>query len=114
MKKLIMILFAVVTMSLTSCGTGTYSVASGNADEASVCFISSEKFDITVNIDGNTYERQTIKEKKYKNRRNIKKTVQEEITLSPGRHKISVTRNGEVIYNHEIFISNTEVKVIEL
>lgn len=107
-------MFTAITMSLTSCGVGTYSVTSGNADEAAVCFIASEKFDITVNIDGNTYERQTIKEKQYKDRRNIKKTVQEEITLSPGRHKISVTRNGEVIYNHEIFISNTEVKVIEL
>ena len=109
-----MIIFAAITMSLTSCGVGTYSVTSGNADEAAVCFIASEKFDITVNIDGNTYERQTINEKKYKNRRNIKKTVQQEITLTPGRHKVSVTKDDTVIYNHEIFISNTEVKVIEL
>ncbi|MBR5603996.1 MAG: hypothetical protein IKY27_09800 [Bacteroidales bacterium] len=114
MKKLIMILFAAITMTLTSCGVGSYSVVSGNADEAAVCFIASEKYDITVDIDGNTYELETIKEKQYKNRRHIKKTAQQEISVSPGRHQISVKRNGTEIYNHEIFISNTEIKVIEL
>lgn len=114
MKKIILILFAAITLSLTSCGVGNYSVVSGNADEASVCFVATEKFDITVNIDGNTYNIETIKDKQYKTRRNIKKTAQQEITLTPGCHKISVTRDGIEIYNHEIFVSNTEVKVIEL
>lgn len=111
MKKIIMILFAVITLSLTSCGVGNYSVVSGNADKASVCFVSTEKFDITVDIDGTTYEVKTIKDKQYKSRRNIKKTA---ITLSPGRHKVIINKDGVEIYNQEIFVSNTEVKVIEL
>ena len=109
-----MILFAAITLSLTNCGVGNYSVVSGNADKASVCFVSTEKFDITVDIDGTTYEVKTIKDKQYKSRRNIKKTAQQEITLTPGRHKVIVKRDGAEIYNHEIFISNSEVKVIEL
>lgn len=114
MKRIIIILFAVITLSLTSCGVGNYSVVSGNADKASVCFTSTEKFDITVNIDGTTYDVKTIKDKKYKSGRNIKKTAQQEITLSPGRHKVIITKDGVEIYNQEIFVSNTEVKVIEL
>lgn len=114
MKKIIMILFAAITLSLTSCGVGNYSVVSGNADKASVCFVSTEKFDITVDIDGTTYEVKTIKDKQYKSRRNIKKTAQEGITLSPGRHKVIINKDGVEIYNQEIFVSNTEVKVIEL
>jgi hypothetical protein len=114
MKKLLLILFAAITLTFNSCGVGNYSIASGNADEASVCFTAAKKFDINVNIDGTTYDIQTIKEKQYKSRRNIKKTAQQEITLSPGRHKVIVKRDGAEIYNHEIFISNSEVKVIEL
>ena len=114
MKRIIIILFAVITLSLTSCSVGNYSVVSGNADKASVCFTSTEKFDITVNIDGTTYDVKTIKDKKYKSGRNIKKTAQQEITLSPGRHKVIITKDGVEIYNQEIFVSNTEVKVIEL
>lgn len=114
MKKFLLIIFAAVTLTFSSCGIGTYSVVSGNADEAALCFVASEKYDITVNIDGTTYEVQTIKQKQYKDKRNIKKTVNEQISITPGRHSVKVMKDGVEVYQHEIFVSNTDVKVIEL
>ena len=48
------------------------------------------------------------------NNRNIKQVVKQQITLTPGRHNVIVTKDGVEIYNHEIFISASDVKVIEL
>lgn len=115
MKKIfIMIILAAVAFSFNSCALGTYSVVSGNADEAAVCFTADKKYDITVNIDGATYNVMTIKDKQYKSRRNIKKTVKQQIPLAPGRHNVTVTRDGVEVYSHEIFVSASDVKIIEL
>lgn len=114
MKKILLIFVALVTMSLSSCGVGVYSVVSGNADEVSLCFTANEKYDIVVNVDDVVYEMETIKYKTYKAKRNIKKTANNQITLTPGRHKVVVTKDGAEIFNHEIFVSATDIKVIEL
>lgn len=107
-----MILFAAVALSFSSCGS--YTIVSGTADEAAVCFTANKKFDITVTIDGAVYDVKTIKDKQYRSNRNIKQVVKQQITLTPGRHNVIVTKDGVEIYNHEIFISASDVKVIEL
>ncbi len=112
MKKILLIL--VLTTLLSSCGVGTYSVASGNADESAVCFVANQKYDISVDIDGTDYNLKTIKQKEFKNRRNIKQTTQDKINLTPGRHKVIVTKDDKEVYNKEVFISATELKIIEL
>lgn len=43
------------------------------ADEAAVCFVSAQKYDISVTIDGQNHSTTTIKDKAHKARRNIKK-----------------------------------------
>ena len=52
--------------------------------------------------------------KTYKAKRNIKKTANNQITLPPGRHNVVVTKEGVEVYNQEIFVSATDIKVIEL
>ena len=56
------------------CRIGSQSVSSGLPDESYVCFFSPKKQNIQVNIDGQTYSMQTIKDKEWRNDRNIKKT----------------------------------------
>lgn len=114
MKKILLMLVAFVALSLTSCGIGTYTVSGGMADEAAVCFTANEEYIISVNVDGTTYQMETIEDNAYKANRKIKETANNQITLSPGRHKVVVTKDGSEIYSKDIFLSASEVKVIEL
>ncbi len=113
MKKSLL-LAVLLTFLFGSCRTGVYSVSSGQADESAVCFVSSKSFPIEVNIDGVSYSTKTIKDKPQKANRNIKATANEKIKLATGRHTVKVTKDGTQIYSKEIFISATEVKIIEL
>ena len=114
MKKIALFLLTIATLALHSCGVGVYTVNSGMADEASVCFVDTKNYKINVNIDGKSYDTKTIKQKPYKARRNIKKTAKRQIAIAPGRHKVRVTRDGQEVYMKEIYVSANEVKVIEL
>ena len=93
MKKIAFLFSVAVALVLSSCGVGVHSVASGMADKCSVCFVATESYEITVNID---------------------ETAESQITVAPGRHKVKVSKNGQEIYTKEIFVSASEVKVIEL
>jgi hypothetical protein len=73
MKKLMII--AAFTMLLTGCGVGNYSVQSGVEDAAFISFTDNVKQDITVTVDGQTYNIKTVKQKAYKSGRNIKQTA---------------------------------------
>ena len=107
-------MMASVTLALAGCNVGVHSVASGSADEASVCFVATEAYNISVDIDGNHYDLKTVKQKSYKAHRNIKARANEQIYITPGRHLVKVFREGQEIYSKEIFVSATETKVIEL
>lgn len=96
------------------CRIGSQSVSSGRPDESYVCFFSPKKQNIQVNIDDQTYSMQTIKDKEWRNDRNIKKTVQERITVAPGKHEISVFNGNELLLKKTIFISTNEYKIIDL
>lgn len=114
MKKIVLLLCAAAVLSLNSCGVGVYTVNGGLGDEGAVCFFASDKYDINVVIDGKSYATQTVKQQKFKSRRDIKKTAKRQITVAPGRHTVKVSKEGQEVYAKEIFISANEVKTIEL
>ena len=108
-----MILLATV-MPFLFIGCGVYSVSSGYADKAAICFVSTNTYDISVNVDNDSYDVTTIKQKSYKRNRDIKKTANNHIALEPGRHKVIVIKDNKEIYNGEVFVSATETKIVEL
>ena len=110
MKKLISI--AALTVLLSGCGVGTYSLQSGVEDAAFVSFTDKTKHPIDVVIDDNTYQVETVRQKAYKSGRNIRKTV--EIKLAPGQHLVKVYQDGQEIYSYRIFLSTGDSKIIEL
>lgn len=112
MKKLMII--AAFTMLLTGCGVGNYSVQSGVEDAAFLSFTDEEKQDITVTVDNQTYELQTVKQKAYKSGRNIKETALNTIKIGPGQHEVKVTLDGADVFDKKIFVSTGEHKIIEL
>ncbi len=114
MKRLIVIAACFMATLLAGCGVGTYSVSSGSADESYVTFVSGSAYDIDVNIDGQTYTCKTVKEIPHKQRRDIKKTAQNTITVKPGSHTVKVTVSGNEVYSQKIFVSAQESKIIKL
>lgn len=113
MKKVLAILIAFVSVAFVSCG-GVSSVSSGRPDQGAVYFVSAKSFDITVDIDGKKYEKETIKQKPHRKRRDVKRIENEQIILAPGSHDVKVIKDGQEIYSQKIFISATDVKMIEL
>ena len=107
-------LIAVFSMFLAGCGVGTYSVQSGLEDAAYISFTDDSKQSITVNIDNNTYNVNTVKYKAYKSDRNIKQTTKNTIKLTPGQHNVSVMLDGNEVYSRKVFLSTGETKIIEL
>lgn len=112
MKKLLLLLVAAASMAFVGCGVT--SVAGGHPDQAAVYFVSTKSFDVTVDIDGKKYDVETIKQKPHRKKRNEKRIANEQIVVSPGKHDVKVTRDGKEIYSKQIFISATEVRMIEL
>ncbi len=114
MKKIALLLCAAAIITLNSCGVGVYTVNGGLSDESAVCFVASDEYDINVIIDGKSYVTKTVKHKKFKSRRDIKKTAQRQIAITPGRHSVKVTKDGQEVYAKDIFISTNEIKTIDL
>ncbi len=112
MKKLIWIVAGVLLMA--SCGVGSYSVSGGVEDESYVCFVAPESYDIVVTIDGTTYNTQTIANKAFKRRRNIKQTATTHIVLPVGKHDVKVQCDGQEVFKKLILVSTGETKVIQL
>lgn len=114
MKKIVVFIVATISLTLYSCGVGVYSVNSGMADESAVCFVDTKSYNIVVNIDGENYDTKTIKQKPYKARRNIKRTAKRQLRVTPGRHRVNVSKDGQCVYSKEIYVSANEIKIIEL
>ena len=112
MNKLILI--SVLSLFLSGCGVGTYSIQSGVENVAYLSFTDDVKQEIVVKVDDKTYNIETVKAKAYKSGRDIKQTAMNTIRLAPGQHEVTVTVNGENVYNHKVFISTGETKIIEL
>lgn len=114
MKKIFVIAFCFMATLFVGCGVGNYSVSSGNADESYLTFVSGSAYDITVDVDGQTYHCKTVKEIPHKTCRDIKKTAQNTIVLKPGTHTVKVTVDGAEKLSQKVFISATETKIIKL
>ncbi len=110
MKKIALILAAITTISFSAC-TGVKSTTSGMENTAYLAFISqgnNYKDDLKVTLDDQEpFTAET--NKPYTNR--PKGTIYK---IEPGRHKISISYHGEVIYRKEIFVSTQETKKINL
>ena len=114
-KYLIIFVCALSAFVLSSCGVGSYTVSSGVEDKASVCFVANDSYDITVNIDGKSFDTKTVKDKEYKTRRNIKQTTKCALPVDTGTHTISVVnKDGETVFSKKIVVSTGETKIIKL
>jgi len=112
MKKIFIALIS--ALMLSACGVGSYSVSSGKADNGMISFVSGSETPIVVTIDKDSYNVSTIKTKAWHKNRNIKKTIQNTISLTPGQHDVVVTMNGKEVCRKKVFISTQEHKIIEL
>lgn len=92
MKKLFIALIG--SLILSSCGVGSYSISSGKADEGMISFVSEYRTPITVTIDNESHDVYTVRTQKWRKDRDIEKTAQNTIVLSPGQHNVVVTMNG--------------------
>jgi len=113
-RHLIIVVCALFAFIFSSCGVGNYTVTSGVEDKANVCFVADHSYDITVTIDGQSYDTKTVKDKEYKSRRNLKKTVQYSLPVTTGTHTISVVDDGKTVYSKKIVVSTGENKIIRL
>lgn len=114
MKKIIALFSIIATLGLGACSVGSHSVSSGMADEGYVWFVSEVEKVITVDIDGTTYQTQTVKEKEWQKRRDIKATTRGMITVTPGKHTVKVVVDGQEVYSKTLFVSATETKMVKL
>jgi hypothetical protein len=112
MKKILLI--TLLTVFMSSCGVGSYTVTTGLADEASISFVANDNQEIVVTIDGQQYNVETVELKDYRKDRSLKRTVKNTIVITPGTHEGKVTLDGKEIYTHKVFVSTGESKVIEL
>ena len=112
MRKILII--ALLSVFMASCGVGSYTVTTGLADEASISFVANDNQEIVVTIDGQQYNVETVELKDYRKDRSLKRTVKNTIVITPGTHEVKVTLNGKEVYTHKVFVSTGESKVIEL
>lgn len=112
MKKILIAAF--VSLLLTGCGVGNYTVSSGRADEGAISFTSAKAENIVVSVDNATYEIKSVKDKAYRTDRKIKQTANNTIRLASGTHDIKVEKDGQVVFSKKLFISASEHKIIEL
>ena len=112
MKKVLLI--ALLSVFMASCGVGSYTVTTGLADEASISFVANDNQEIVVTIDGQQYNVETVELKDYRKDRSIKRTVENTIGVTPGTHEVKVTLDGKEIYTHKVFVSTGESKIIKL
>ena len=113
MKRLLILLSAVLLVA--GCGTGSHSMASGKADEAAVVFFADQSYTVDVFIDHNVYQVKTVKNSDYKKKRNIRKTVENIIIVTPGQHDIIVRRgHGKILLSQKFFVSAGDTKAFNL
>lgn len=101
-----------VAFCCIACG-GTYSVATGVDDTAQLSFSAASSYDVTVQIDGETYQMSTVKKSAIQGRK-MNATAKNTITIGTGKHQIKVSHKGQEIYSKEIFVSTGQHKIIEL
>jgi hypothetical protein len=106
MKKIILLLIT-IALVLTSCGS--LSIARGLENDAFLEFVGTVpeyRDGVDVNIDGISY----FKARVY----NVDNLEGDVYAISAGKHTVTVSYNGIVIYKKKIFVSSQETKRIIL
>ena len=114
MKAKILLFFVALAGMLSGCKI-SYPVAqqSGKEDMAYLVFVGPKQtyhnggVPVQVDVDGTTFDAKVVKPKTA-NRKGTQYGV------ATGRRNITVTLNGEVIYQKQLFLSSQETKVINL
>jgi len=112
MKRLTLIGCMLAVLIMTGC-RAHYPVSqqSGKEDIAYLLFVSTggqyDKAKVNVSIDDQQYEAEVVPQKKA-NRRGT------QYTATPGNHQLTVTKDGQTLYQKRIFLSAQEVKTISL
>lgn len=112
MKRIYVVLLIVFLMC--SCGVGVHSMSSGVEQQSALTFIADTSQNITVIVDGQSYSLNTVKLKKYRKNRPIKKTAENTIFLTTGKHDVKVVKDGKELFSKMVFLSDGETKAIEL
>lgn len=114
MKKILIILAAAL-LTLSSCGVGAVSVASGKADEAFVSFTAATAQPIVVSVDGVEYTTKSVKVQDWNNVKSLKAVANNVVNVKPGTHEVIVRdQKGNQLYQGKIFVSAQEHKMIKL
>lgn len=112
MKKILIASF--ISLLLTGCGVGNYTVSSGKSDEGALSFTSAKAENIIVSVDNATYEIESVKDKAYRTDRKIKQTANNTVRVASGTHNVKVEKDGQVVFSKQLYISASEHKIIEL
>ncbi len=111
MKKILFLLSCVFTLILSSCHISTpVAQQTGKEDVSYLLFISNgnqSNYEVDVTIDDTRFTATTVKNRK-SNRKGTQYSVQ------PGNRNVSVSREGQVIYQRQLFLSPREVREILL
>ena len=81
--------------------------------DAYIAFSADVHDPIVATIDGKEYKVSTIQTSGLTDKK-IKEIADNIITLPPGTHEVTVTRNGKQVYRNRISVSAREHKVIKL
>lgn len=110
MKLMSALLTATFCLLLTSCKVGNVAVSQGLSDQSYLYFVSTQKYSdpVKVTLDGTTtFDAQVVKEKKHTVKGNT-------YAVATGKRYISVSSQGKVIWEREVFLSTQETKKIIL
>lgn len=112
MKKLSIVFASLLAVLLTACKANMpVAQQSGKEDIAYLLLVSNggtyNNKTVQVSVDGQTFDAVVVKQKT-SNRRGT------QYTAPTGSHQLTVTFNGQTIYNKKVFLSTQQVKRIEL
>ncbi|MCD8207146.1 MAG: hypothetical protein LUD72_04320 [Bacteroidales bacterium] len=117
MKKLLIILLAMASLGLTSCGPAAHFIAEEIHDASRITLTSAKKKHVVVKVDGKSYKIKTSKVKSGQPNpapSTIKQTSRNTVQVNSGQHNVQVNekRSGREVYNNRVDVAKDEHRVI--
>ncbi len=117
MKKLLIILLAIASLGLTSCGPAAHLIAEEIHDASRITLTSAKKKHVVVQVDNKSYKIKTSKVKANQPAsapQNVKQTNKNTVQVNSGQHNVQVTekRTGREVYNNRVDVKQDEHRVI--